>query len=459
MAERVPSTHPSAHGLSGHASPPAAAEPDALVRRARGARRFQLRHRARQPLEWDLRLESADGAADWWLPRGLPWTPDEARAALPEPVGDAPAGQAWDKGDARVLVATEEELVLELEGRRVRGRYAVRREPAGSWSVERLDPATMRPMPDRVLPMLAHGGDYPKDEDAWAFELKWDGIRALAHIRDGRAIVRSRNLSNLSDQYPEMQQLAQALEGHEVLLDGEIVALDERGHASFQRLQGRMGVTARAAVRQKMKDIPIVFVAFDILHLDGQDTMPLPYEERRALLESLQLSGPHWQVPPVVYGDGRALLAVPGAEGIVAKRLGSAYEQGARAATWRKIKEQRRQELVIGGYTAGKGARRGGIGSLMMGYYDDAGEFRYAGNVGTGFNQKTLVDLERKLAPHRRATSPFADRVDKDGTFVEPVLVAEIEFTEWTREGHLRHPSFKGLRDDKEARTVVREES
>lgn len=437
----------------------AAPEVEDHLARARSAERFLLRHRARRPLEWDLRLESSEQpASDWWLPRGLPWAPDDKRKAQPEAIGDAPAASAWDRGRARVVLATDRELVVELDGRRVRGRYALRRERAGGWLVERLDPATTRPMPRNVLPMLAHAAAYPKDEKEFAYELKWDGVRALAYVADGRVVLRSRNQVNVTDQYPELQGLGEALGGHEAVLDGEIVALDARGRSSFQLLQGRLGVTSKGIVRQRMAEIPVIYVAFDLLYLDGQNAMPLPYEERRALLEGLHLRGAHWQVPPVVIGDGRTMMQVPGAEGVIAKRLGSPYEPGARSSSWLKIKHIRRQELVIGGYTAGKGARRGTIGSVMVGYYDESGTLHYAGNVGTGFNERTLRDLETRMAGTERSTSPFAEAVDKPGTFVQPRLVGEFVFTEWTRDGRLRHPSFKGLRFDKDPREVRREE-
>lgn len=451
------------HDAPRETAPP---EPDATAAgRARHANRFVLRHRANEPLAWDLRLENDDdatAATDWRLPRGLPWKPGAPRAASPEPVGAAPAGRAWDKGRADVALAGRDELVLDLAGRRVRGRYALRRAPTGdadAWAVERLDPASVQPMPDRVLPMLARAGEYPKAPARYAFEMKWDGIRALAHVhRDGHLVLRSRSLATITKQYPELAALPDALRGHDVVLDGEIVAFDDNGHPSFQRLQSRLGVTDGTAARQKARDTPVVFVAFDLLHLDGQDATSLPYEERRNLLDSLQISARHWQVPPFVLSDGRALLTIPGAEGVVAKELGSAYEPGARAATWIKIKQQRRQEVVIGGFTRGKGARRGAIGALLVGYYDEEGNLRYGGNVGTGFSEKTLDDLARRFAPIVRASSPFADKTSKDATFVEPALVAEVEFTEWTTGGRLRHPSYKGLRFDKDPREVVREE-
>ncbi|HEX2021094.1 MAG TPA: non-homologous end-joining DNA ligase [Candidatus Thermoplasmatota archaeon] len=429
-----------------------------------GVRRFTLRHDPRAPLAWSLALEGDAGGAAWTLPHGLPWAEGEAREAV---AGPPPPGAAtWDEG-ACVARPARGGARLELSGRRVRGRYDLRRE-GGAWSLARLDPPSVRPMPERVIPMLAMPSAYPEDEEAYAFELKWDGIRAIARAKDGKVRFRTRNLVDVTPQYPELAGLGEALDGREALLDGEIAAVDETGRTSFQRLQGRLGVASRREAARRAREIPVVYVVFDLLHLDGHDTTALPYEERRALLESLHLSGPRWQVPPASVGSGRALLALPGVEGVIAKRLGSPYEPGSRSGAWRKVKLQRRQEFVIGGYTAGRGGRSGRIGSIMLGLYDAApaeadarGEpqrLLYAGNVGTGFTDATLADLAERLAPLRRAGSPFAGPVDKAGVFVEPRLVAEIEFTEWTREGRLRHPSFKGLRFDKDPREVVREE-
>lgn len=315
-----------------------------------------------------------------------------------------------------------------------------------------------RSFPDGVLPMLATAAPYPANEGEYAFEPKWDGYRAIAYLREGRVTLRSRNLNDLTDEFPELAGLATALGGRRAVLDGEIVALDESGRPSFQLLQNRLGVTHRGRAKRD-EGVPIAYIVFDILHLDGQDTMPLAYEERRRILEALPLRGDRWRVSPSVVGDGHVFLEMPGWEGVVAKRLGSRYEPGARSRAWLKIKTQKRQELVIAGWTPGRGSRAGGIGALVVGYYD-GDVLRYAGKVGTGFTEKALDALHRLLAPTVRQTSPFGERIAeiKDATFVEPRYVAEFEFTEWTSDGRLRHPSYKGLRDDKDPRDVTREE-
>jgi bifunctional non-homologous end joining protein LigD len=431
-----------------------AAFPEDAARLAGGEGAFALRHRAAAPFEWSLTLSRGATSLTWALPGGVPWGEGETRAATARAEGALP-DPVWDAG--RMALARGGEL--RLEGRRVRGRYLLRHERGPRWTLTRLDPASVRPMPERVLPMLAHAAPYPEDPERWAFEIKWDGVRAIAHVRDGRIRVHSRTLQDVTMQYPELACLADALPGREAILDGEVVAFDAKGRPSFQRLQPRLGVGSKTAVEEKRREVPVVFVAFDVLHLDGRDLTGLPYAERRALLEGLGLDREGCRVSPAVVGDGRAILAMPGIEGAVAKRLDSAYEPGARSRAWRKIKLQRRQELVIGGYTPGRGARAGRIGALLLGVYEGP-RLRYAGSAGTGFTARELDRLQAALAPLARETSPFADPVDKpDARFVEPRLVAEFEFTEWTGSGRLRHPSYKGLRPDKVAQDVVREET
>jgi bifunctional non-homologous end joining protein LigD len=307
--------------------------------------------------------------------------------------------------------------------------------------------------------MFATAADYPRDEARYAFEPKWDGIRALAFVADGRVVLRSRNELDITSQYPELAPLADWLRGHDALLDGEIVAFDESGRADFQRLQGRFGISVPRVAQRKAEEDPITYVVFDLLHLDGLDLTKLPYEERRSVLESLDIPEPRVRVSPSVVGSGRAILATPGVEGVVAKQLGSAYAPGARSRAWLKIKTQRRQEFVIGGWTPGQGARRGKIGALLIGVYD-GDRLLHAGSVGTGFTDRTLDEIQLILAPYVVRESPFAEPVGrKDAVFVEPRFVAEVEFTEWTKDGKARHPSFKGLRNDKDAKDVVREDA
>ena len=314
-------------------------------------------------------------------------------------------------------------------------------------------------MPEHVVPMLARLGTMPASEDDWAFEVKWDGIRAVAYSgrRTGELTLENRNLRDITFKYPELHALA----GLDAVVDGEIVALDENGRPSFERMQGRMHLSSEAAVRARMSELPVRFMAFDLIWHAGTDVTALPYEERRARLEGLGIDGPCWQTPAWRAGDGSALLEAAKAqalEGVMAKRLGSPYCPGKRTQHWLKIKAKMSQELVIGGWLPGEGRRMNTLGALLLGYYED-GAFKFAGRCGTGFKEKDLTMLMKELKKRGRDHSPFAapPAPPRVSQFVEPELVAEVEFTEWTREGILRHPSYKGLRDDKPAKDVVRE--
>jgi bifunctional non-homologous end joining protein LigD len=322
------------------------------------------------------------------------------------------------------------------------------------------------PMPEHVVPMLARLSTLPPDDDRWGYEIKWDGVRLVAYAyEDGLVRLETRNLIDATRRYPEAAAIGEALGGRTAVLDGEIVAFDEQGRPSFERLQGRMHLAGSAAIDSRTRSTPVRYMVFDLLFLDGESLMPLPYTERRARLEALDLNGPRWRTPAYHAGEGAALLAASaaqGLEGIVAKRLDSPYEPGRRGASWLKVKNTRRQELVIGGWEPGEGRREGRIGALLMGYYDHEPpepELRFAGKLGTGFDERELDRLARLLAPLRRATTPFSgpSQPGRGAIFVDPELVAEVEFNEWTRQNMLRHPSYKGLREDKRPLDVVLE--
>jgi bifunctional non-homologous end joining protein LigD len=224
-----------------------------------------------------------------------------------------------------------------------------------------------------------------------------------------------------------------------------------------------MHVAADAAVRRRMKEVPATYVVFDVLHLDGHSTLRLPYTERRELLEELGLNGASWRTPAYRVGDGEALLAASRGlelEGVVAKRLDSVYEPGRRSATWLKIKNVYKQEFVVGGWLGGEGGRSGRLGALLVGYHDDDGVLRYAGRVGTGFTDAELGRVRGELDDVATDANPFGGgpKVPREAHFVEPSLVAEVEFREWTRSGTLRAPSYKGLREDVDPTRVERED-
>jgi bifunctional non-homologous end joining protein LigD len=330
-------------------------------------------------------------------------------------------------------------------------------------------------MPTTIDPMMAVlASGLPRDEDRYGLEFKWDGIRAVTFWDGQNVRLVSRNRIDLSVRYPELWALGEALDSRRAVLDGEIVALDAEpgvpakstdfvgweGRPSFERLQQRMGLTAEADVRRKMVEVPVTYMVFDAIWLDGRPLTGEQYERRRALLEELGLAGPHWQTPPYQVDHGQALLQTSrekGLEGLIAKRLDSVYELGRRSGAWLKVKHHLRQELVIGGWLEGEGRRQGLPGALLVGYYQD-GRFVYAGKVGTGFTDAMLARLHALMQPLERSEPPFeVGKPPSRAHFVEPKLVAEFEFSEWTRAGELRAPSFKGLREDKDARDVVRE--
>ena len=318
-------------------------------------------------------------------------------------------------------------------------------------------------MPEHIRPMLASAGRLPREDEDWAFEIKWDGVRALVYRRASELRIESRNLNDVSSRYPELRALGGQLEDHEIVLDGEIVSFDEGGTPSFERLQRRMHVGSPSAAEHLAREIPVTLVIFDLLYLDRALTIDLPYSERRALLSELELNGSAWQMPPHHVGDGRDFLSATaqhGLEGVVAKRLDSPYRPGERVRQWLKIKNTCRQELVIGGWLPGKGRRADRFGALLLGYYEphpDGRVLRYAGRAGTGFDEGELERLDAELSSRAIPRSPFAKlgaQPPRDARFVEPSLVAEVEFSHWTREGIMRHPVYKGLRSDKPAREV-----
>jgi bifunctional non-homologous end joining protein LigD len=312
--------------------------------------------------------------------------------------------------------------------------------------------------------MLATAGGLPSDDAGWAYEMKWDGLRALAYVVRGGLRLVSRTGRDITHAYPELASPPSGAADRQLVLDGEIVALAGGSRPDFEALQQRMNIGSAAQARALSAQIPVSFLAFDLLWLDGQSLLEQRYARRRELLEALGLQGSRWQVPPSFVGEsGADIQAVSrhqDLEGIMAKRVGSRYEVGRRSPAWRKIKNVSRQEFVIGGWKPGEGGRSGWIGSLLVGVYSE-GSLVYCGHVGTGFTQQTLRMLDGKLGPLRRDSSPFGEPVPPEDAryarWVAPVLVAEVAFAGWTKSGRLRGPSYKGLRTDKAAADVVRE--
>ncbi len=456
--------------------------PEPRPRRTRGkkgAPRFVVQEHSARRLHWDLRLEHDGVAVSWAVPNGIPQDPSENRKAVHtedhpleylEFEGEIPAGEygagtmrIWDRGTYECDKWEEEKVIVSFAGGRLSGRYALFRAGGPKdWMIHRMDsPSEARdPFPGSIVPMLARLDKLPAKEEGWAAEIKWDGVRAIAYCRPGRLNLQTRNLRDVTAQYPEVRRLSRQVGTLDAVLDGELVAFDADGRPSFALLQQRIHQTSEAVVRERMKTHPVTYVIFDLLYLDGFDLMAEPYRRRRELLEKLELAGPSWQTPAYSTEHAKELLAVSGErglEGLVIKRLESAYSPGKRTGEWLKVKNIGRQEFVIGGWQPGQGRRQGQLGSLLVGYYED-GKLRYAGKVGTGFSEQDLAELTKRLKPLERKKNPFASgRGPRAARYVEPSLVAEIEFRELTGDGLVRHGSFKGLREDKPAGEVVLE--
>lgn len=473
-------------------------EPDGASVGHTGGNRFVIQEHRASHLHWDLRLEHDGVLASWALPRGVPVHPDENRLAVrteDHPLeyldfhGEIPAGSygagtmdIWDSGTFETEKFRDGEVMVTLAGERVSGRYVLfrtrakgeARSPTGgrvstepgsqAWMIHRMDaaPAGVEPMPAGIAPMFARLAPLPRDDSAWAFEVKWDGVRAVARVDHGRLDLTGRNGTDFTPRYPELRAMAIELGARRAILDGEVVAFDGDGRPSFELLQARMHLASDAQVKRRMRDVPVTYVAFDLLWLEGRSTLSLPYRDRRRLLAGLELDGPSWRTPAHREGDGAALLkasAQQQLEGIVGKRMDAPYEPGRRSGAWIKVKNRPSQDVVVGGWLPGEGGRFATLGALAVGVRSEpGGELRYAGRVGSGFTSGTLATTLAQLEPLARDSSPFDGRQPpKQTRFVEPELVAHVQFGEWTRTATLRAPVFKGLRADVDPATVVRE--
>jgi bifunctional non-homologous end joining protein LigD len=448
-------------------------------------------HHARQ-LHWDLRLERDGVYASWAVPKGLPTDKATDRLAVHVedhpleygsfegtiPKGERGAGEVriWDQGTYEATEWTDREVKFHLHGSRVDASFVLYRTHGDRWMIHRGDPEPggWEPLPERVRPMLAVSGGLPVERGAdWRYEFKWDGVRTIAYVEGGRVRLSSRAELDRTAAYPELRTLGDALGSRQALLDGEIVALDQSGRPSFQALQPRMLVDDAARARRLAATVPVTYMVFDLLHLDGSSTLSLPYVERRRLLEGLDLAGERWAVPPSHEGPGADVLSTAqaaGLEGVVAKRADSPYRPGQRSPDWVKVKLQRTQSVVIGGFSAPRGSRAG-FGALLVGIPGEGATgglgkgglgdgLVYVGKVGTGFSEEAIAALVPRLRARRRASSPFVTPLppaDAAGaTWVEPDLVGEVRFSAWTRAGRMRQPAWLGLRDVPAA-DVVRE--
>ena len=427
---------------------------------------IQEHHASR--LHWDFRLEHEGVLVSWALHKGVPTDPKKNHLAVQtedHPLeygafeGDIPKGEygaghvdIWDRGTYELEKWRDgKEVIATLHGEKQGGhRYALIHTHDDNWLIHLMkdEPATTSSKrPDGVKPMLATLGEpgaLDPDED-WAYEMKWDGYRAIAIVHDGSVTFTSRNGRDLTPTYPELAEVAGSLRGSAVI-DGEIVALDRKGRPDFGLLQRRQKDPKAARVQ---------FMAFDLLEHDGTSLVRRRYSERRDLLERHVTEQGPLHVPPAFGGDEEAALASSrelGLEGVVAKRTDSVYLPGRRGSGWVKLKHHRTQEVVVAGWRPGSGARSGRIGSLLLGVPGDDG-LRYVGRVGTGFREKDLEAIAKRLAPLARKTTPLADVPSadaRDAHWVRPSLVAEVEFAEWTTSGRLRQPTWRGWRPDKD---------
>lgn len=430
-------------------------------------------HHARR-LHYDFRLERDGVLVSWAVPKNLPETASVNHLAVHTedhpleyrtfegtiPKGEYGAGKVviWDSGTYETEKFRDDsedgsekgEVIVNLHGNRISGRYALIQTNGNQWLAHRMKDQQVFDF-EGLAPMLAtHGSVTGLKKGQWAFEGKWDGYRLLVDADHGTVALRSRSGRDVTKEFPQLRSLANSLADHHVVLDGEVVALNEAGVPSFNEMQNRVRATR------------VEFWAFDLLFLDGRSLLRAKYSDRRKLLETLGSNG-DLIVPSLLPGDGAEALKYSsehGWEGVVAKKRDSSYQPGRRSASWVKDKHWNTQEVVIGGWRVGEGGRSSGIGALLMGIPGPDG-LRFAGRVGTGFTQRELAALKKTLAPLHTHESPFSPALPaietKGVTFVEPKLVGEVRYSEWTADNRLRQSSWRGLRPDKKPSEVVRE--
>ena len=477
----------------------------------KSANRFYIQRHSARRLHYDLRLEMDGALRSWAVPKGPTLDPAQKRLAVlveDHPLeygnfeGTIPAGEygagsvmVWDRGTYEWLTdrtPAEQwaagDLKFRLHGEKLSGEFALVRMKNRSkgnewlllkkkdfaaqsgWDAEHdlrsvhqgtVDPsrvpgAVRVPMPEKIAPMLAVVGDTLPEGPEWVYEIKWDGVRSLCFVEHRKVRLVSRTGKAMERQYPELSALQAALNAESAIVDGEIVAFDEQGRPSFARLQPRIGANPKA-VPQLTRTQPVTLFAFDLLYLSGYDLRAATLEDRKRLLASALRPDPVVRYSDHFVGNGPQLLESArqtGLEGVVAKRASSKYES-RRSDSWVKLKVVNQQDFVICGFT--EGARQ--FGALVLGYYE-GGKLVWAGNVGTGFDQRALKELHRMLRAIAVKRGPFATahaELKAGVTWVRPELVCTVKFSMWTPDLRLRAPVFLGLRPDADPRDCVRE--
>lgn len=441
-------------------------------------------HHARR-LHFDLRLEMFNGdtpvLVSWAVPRNLPKQKGKPHLAVHVedhpmeyatfsgaiPEGQYGAGEVriFDSGTYELLEQEAAKITFRLHGTRLKGVYHLilprNEDKPKDWLVFlREDERPPREEIPSLDPMFATLATDPFDSDDWIFEVKWDGVRALAVCAD-ETVLLSRTKRDITATYPEFERLHERIVALEAVVDGEVVAL-ANGKPSFERLQARMNLQNPRDIQRMMKEVPVNYIAFDLLYLDGKSMIEAPVEERKQLLGEIVVPAPNVLVSDYVEGEGTALFEAAraqGLEGIVAKRLGGPYRPGRRTRDWIKIKTVHDADVVIGGWSRGEGSRASTFGALLIGAYSN-GALRFLGALGTGFSERGLAEMLPQLQAVESQECPFEGGVEavRAGRFgkpiiephwAEPDLVARIEYRELTSGGRLRAPSFKALRTDK----------
>ena len=450
-------------------------EPDVDPLIALVGNQFVIQQHHATRLHHDVRLEmtSGDGPVlvSWAVPKGLPRRRGDRHLAIRTPdhemewgsfsgsIGEGEYGggevRIFDHGEYELVGRTEDRLTFQLNGERLAGVWHLvhtgPKDGKDQWLA--LMSKDLRPKAEGrppAKPMLATLTAEAFDDPQWGFEPKWDGIRAIALCDEETHLV-TRNDKDVTVAYPELRRLHEQTVALEAMLDGEVVAF-EAGVPSFQRLQQRMHLRDERKIEEMARQLPVVYIVFDLLYIDGEDLTDRPLEERRRILDEAIVPSDQIQVSPITEGQGTALFAAAaeqGLEGIMAKRLSSVYQPGERSKDWLKVKVTFDADVVIVGWTEGEGSRVGSLGSLMMAVYDDRA-LRYVGNVGTGFKTRSLPEIFDQLKALTETKPPFPLRPElRRAHWVKPSLVAVVEHRGVTSAGRLRSPSFQRFRDDK----------